>query len=135
MKTINYILETINFILKTLVYLINSPGLFMDIVLIPYLLSVSLEDTVIDAPVIGLIILDVLYIYLIYLFYENTSLNKKNDCKIIIVVTVSIIISVIFYICTNEPTLTISFFLRFFLPYIIVLISIQFNKLCMKKLK
>lgn len=130
MKKINFILETINFILKTLAYLINSPLLFIDLVIIPYSLGISLDYTV-----VMLIILDVLYIYLIYLFYENTSLSKKNDYKIIIIVTINISLAAILYISTNKSLLTLSFFLYYFLPYIILLISIQFNKLCMKKLK
>lgn len=123
-------MKIINYILKTLVYLVNLFFILIYLLLVGYSLEISL-----DGILIVLVILEVLYIYLTYLFYKNTSLNKKNDYKIIIVVTISIIIAAILSTFINKSILTMSFFLFHCLPYIILIISMQFNKLCMKKLK
>ncbi|WP_343342748.1 hypothetical protein [Terrisporobacter petrolearius] len=123
-------MKIINNILKILVYLVNLFFILIYLLLVGYSLEISL-----DGILIVLVILEVLYIYLTYLFYKNTSLNKKNDYKIIIVVTISIIIAAILSTFINKSILTMSFFLFHCLPYIILIISMQFNKLCMKKLK
>lgn len=129
-------MEIINKILKTLVYLRNLLLILMYIFIVMYSLSISLKGDL--EYIISLCALTILYIYLTYLFYKNTSLNKKNKFKILIIATINISIESIIYICINQSMysiLKIQFFLFYFLPYIILLQSIKFNEIYMKKLK
>ncbi|WP_250675732.1 hypothetical protein LZ906_017025 (plasmid) [Paraclostridium ghonii] len=129
-------MKIINNILKTLVYLRNLSWIFIYIFIVMYSLSISLYGNI--EYIIGLCILDILYIYLTYLFYKNTSLNKKNNSKIFKIATINIIIESILYTSMSKSMysiLTIPFFLFYFLPYIILLVSVKFNELYMEKLK
>lgn len=129
-------MKLVNNILKTLVYLRNLLLILIYIFIVMYSLSISLKGDI--EYIISLCALTILYIYLTYLFYKNTSLNKKNKLKILIIATINISVESIIYICINQSMysiLKIPFFLFYFLPYIILLISVKFNELDMKKLK
>lgn len=129
-------MKLVNNILKTLVYLRNLLLILIYIFIVMYSLSISLKGDI--EYIISLCALTILYIYLTYLFYKNTSLNKKNKLKILIIATINISVESIIYICINQSMysiLKIPFFLFYFLPYIILLISVKFNELYMKKLK
>lgn len=129
-------MKLVNNILKTLVYLRNLLLILIYIFIVMYSLSISLKGDI--EYIISLCALTILYIYLTYLFYKNTSLNKKNKLKILIIATINISVESIIYICINQSMysiLKIPFFSFYFLPYIILLISVKFNELDMKKLK
>lgn len=127
-------MKIINNILKTIVYLINSIGIFYFICvsIISYGYGCSIKDS------ITLSMLAILYIYLTYLFYKNTFLNEENIFKIIILIIISIIMLAWMFIDMNNISSfapTFSATLIFYCPYVILLISVKFNELYMKKLK
>ena len=69
-------MKLVNNILKTLVYLRNLLLILIYIFIVMYSLSISLKGDI--EYIISLCALTILYIYLTYLFYKNTSLNKKK---------------------------------------------------------
>lgn len=123
-------MKIINNILKTLVYLSNTYCIvgyaFMSI----YLGSISDFDLYLFI-VLGEIIVVLGYIYLTYLFYKNTKLNKKNDLKIIVISIITIIfetsILIYPYMCASGIFPEINF-LWYCLPKALMLISIKFNE-------
>ncbi|GIM32239.1 hypothetical protein [Paraclostridium bifermentans] len=130
-------MKIINNILKAIVYLMNSIGIFYFIcaAIISYgydEYGCYIKDSIM------LSILAILYIYLTYLFYKNTFLNEENIFEIIILIIISIIMLVWMFIDMNNISSfapTFSDTLIFYCPYVILLVSVKFNKLYMKKLK
>lgn len=129
-------MKIINNVLKAIVFLINSCFIFFnsvgDIVAVIYF-----EQEYIHL-ITGEIILLILYIYLTYLFYRNTILNEPNNFKISIISIIAIILGGILYTIQCKSIyiiLTKVFFVFYCLPIVILLISVKFNELYMKKLK
>ncbi|MFR6019212.1 MAG: hypothetical protein ACLUG9_16845 [Paraclostridium sordellii] len=138
-------MKIINNILKSLVYLINLLWIFYNsfwIILAFALFDFDIEDI----PFLILqSILVILYIYLTYLFYKNIVLSNENTLRIIKISIINIIISIINIIISGiiytlqcksiYIIFTGVFFVFYCLPIVILLISIKFNELYMKKLK
>lgn len=131
-------MKIINNILKSLVYLINLLWIFYNsfwIILAFALFDFDIEDI----PFLILqSILVILYIYLTYLFYKNIVLSNENTLRIIKISIINIIISGIIYTLQCKSIYIIFtgvFFVFYCLPIVMLLISIKFNELYMKKLK
>lgn len=129
-------MKIINNILKSLVYLINLSCIFYNsfwIILAFALFDFDIEDI----PFLILqSILVILYIYLTYLFYKNIVLSNENNLKIIKISIINIMISGIMYTLQCKSIyyiFTEMFFVFYCLPIVILLISIKFNELYMKK--
>lgn len=129
-------MKIINNILKSLVCLINLSWIFYNSFWI--ILSFDSFDIEYIHFLILQSILVILYIYLTYLFYKNIVLSNENNLKIIKISIINIIISGILYTIQCKSIYYIFtgvFFVFYCLPIVILLISIKFNELYMKKLK
>lgn len=125
-------MKIINNILKTIVYLTNSFCVFYFIVCAMLLYEFNITYS------ITLSMIAILYIYLTYLFCKNTFLNEENFFKISISIIISIIMLVSIFIDINHispHSISLYGALTLCSPYVILLISVKFNELYMKKLK
>lgn len=116
-------MKIINNFLKRLIYIIN----ILLICICIFYSVITYQESIIEGMSFNLIA--IIHYYLLELLYQNIQLYMKNECKIVLISTITLIMETLLSIYMDRARMIYFYIIIFLLPYLMMLTYIIFNQL------